>query len=60
MRKQKGDPFILSMMKLILSKKETGFQFIKFSLRQWEKKLKYKNQEDIERASSALHKAGLT
>jgi adenylate cyclase len=32
----------------------------KFSLKKWEKKLKYKNQEDIERAISALRKAGLT
>jgi adenylate cyclase len=31
----------------------------KFSLKKWEKKLKYKNQEDIERAISALRKAGL-
>jgi adenylate cyclase len=32
----------------------------KFSLKKWEKKLKYKNQEDIERAIRALSKAGLT
>jgi adenylate cyclase len=32
----------------------------KFSLKKWEKKLKYKNQEDNERAISALRKAGLT
>ncbi|MBW1827264.1 MAG: tetratricopeptide repeat protein, partial [Deltaproteobacteria bacterium] len=31
----------------------------KFSLKKWEKKLKYKNQEDNERAISALGKAGL-
>ena len=31
----------------------------KFSLKKWEKKLKYKNQEDNERAISALRKAGL-
>ncbi len=32
----------------------------KFTVKKWEKKLKYKNQEDNERAISALRKAGLT
>jgi tetratricopeptide (TPR) repeat protein len=31
----------------------------KFSVKKFEKKLKYKNQEDIERAISALRKAGM-
>jgi adenylate cyclase len=31
----------------------------KFSLQKWEKKVKYKNQEDVERGISALRKAGL-
>ena len=32
----------------------------KFSVKRWRKRLKYKNQEDVERAISALRKAGLT
>jgi len=32
----------------------------KFSVKRWEKRLKYKRQEDIDRAISALRKAGLT
>jgi adenylate cyclase len=32
----------------------------KFSVKKWEKRLKYKRQEDIDRAISALRKAGLT
>jgi adenylate cyclase len=32
----------------------------KFSVKKWEKRLKYKKQEDIDRAISALRKAGLT
>jgi len=32
----------------------------KFTVKKWEQKLKYKNQEDVDRALSALRKAGLT
>jgi tetratricopeptide (TPR) repeat protein len=32
----------------------------KFTVKKWEQKLKYKNQEDVDRAISALRKAGLT